>query len=313
SAENGHVFEHNSPSQQTSGPRGRWWRRVASTVFSAPAAVSRRLPGRPLTLALGWFLSCVVITAVTLTAVEQVGREVSGSQGLITTQAGIKQQVAAQSASAASAASASSALPVQPPASVATAVLPTSKPTTPVAPPSHTPSAKPSVTPTTSPPTVPISAAPVSSPTPVVVKPPPGATEYIYVCRAGQAVGGAVEPSLSPSPTPSATPTPSTSISPAPTVTPTGATSTSPSPSPTPTTSTSATPTALPTASGSPVTSKNFIFVKLGTPLTTIGQINIACSGDSIANANATTSGKGYTLTVRSTSNPQVDVFFSKN
>jgi hypothetical protein len=61
------------------------------------------------------------------------------------------------------------------------------------------------------------------------------------------------------------------------------------------------------------VTNKNFIFVKLGTPLTTIGQINIACSGDSIANANATTSGKGYTLTVRSTSNPQVDVFFSKN
>jgi hypothetical protein len=72
-------------------------------------------------------------------------------------------------------------------------------------------------------------------------------------------------------------------------------------------------PTPPPTASGSPVTSKNFIFVKLGTPPTTIGQINIACSGDSIANANATTSGKGYTLTVRSTSNPQVDVFFSKN
>ncbi|HEY5455801.1 MAG TPA: hypothetical protein VIJ96_10050 [Acidothermaceae bacterium] len=53
--------------------------------------------------------------------------------------------------------------------------------------------------------------------------------------------------------------------------------------------------------------------MKLGTPPTTIGQINIACSGDSIANANATTSGKDYTLTVRSTINPQVDVFFSKN
>jgi hypothetical protein len=42
------------------------------------------------------------------------------------------------------------------------------------------------------------------------------------------------------------------------------------------------------------------------------GQILIACSGNSIANANATPS-TGYTLTVRSTSNPQVDVFFAKS
>jgi hypothetical protein len=44
-----------------------------------------------------------------------------------------------------------------------------------------------------------------------------------------------------------------------------------------------------------------------------IGQINITCVGDSIAVANATTLVQGYTLTVRSTTNPQVDVFFSKN
>ncbi len=100
-----------------------WWRRGAAAVVNAPAALSRRLPGRPLTLALGWLLSCVVITAVTLTAVEQVGREVSGSQGLIATQAGVAHQAAVQSASAASAASASSASPVQAPTSVAPAVL----------------------------------------------------------------------------------------------------------------------------------------------------------------------------------------------
>src|SRR6185437_16453602 len=130
SAENGQVFEHNGPPQQTSGPRAAWWRSwrgLAAAVFNAPAAVNRRLPGRPLTLALGWLLSCVVITAVTLTAVEQVGREVSGSQGLIATQAGVAHQAAVQSASAASAASASSASPVQPPASVAPVVLPTNK------------------------------------------------------------------------------------------------------------------------------------------------------------------------------------------
>jgi hypothetical protein len=35
--------------------------------------------------------------------------------------------------------------------------------------------------------------------------------------------------------------------------------------------------------------------------------------GDSIGIANATTLVQGYTLTVRSTTNPRVDVFFSKN
>ena len=39
--------------------------------------------GRPLTLAAGWLLSCVLITAVTFTAVEHVGREVSGTQDLL--------------------------------------------------------------------------------------------------------------------------------------------------------------------------------------------------------------------------------------
>jgi hypothetical protein len=52
--------------------------------------------------------------------------------------------------------------------------------------------------------------------------------------------------------------------------------------------------------------------VRLGTLPIIIGQIVIACSGDSIANANATTLVPGYTLTVRSTSNPQLDVFFAK-
>jgi hypothetical protein len=42
------------------------------------------------------------------------------------------------------------------------------------------------------------------------------------------------------------------------------------------------------------------------------GTIVIACKGSSIANANATTSDSSYTLTVVSTSDPKVDVYFSK-
>jgi hypothetical protein len=42
------------------------------------------------------------------------------------------------------------------------------------------------------------------------------------------------------------------------------------------------------------------------------GRIVVACTGNSIANANATVSDSTYTLTVRSTSNPRVDVFFGK-
>jgi hypothetical protein len=52
--------------------------------------------------------------------------------------------------------------------------------------------------------------------------------------------------------------------------------------------------------------------VTLGVDPLRIGQINIACSGNSIANANATTLVQGYTLIVRSTSDPQLDVFFAK-
>lgn len=43
------------------------------------------------------------------------------------------------------------------------------------------------------------------------------------------------------------------------------------------------------------------------------GQIVIACSGDSIANASATLSDSSYTLTVKSTTDPNVDVVFTKN
>ena len=189
-------------------------------MLPAPADGGRRLPGRPLTLALGWLLSCVLITAVTLTAVQRVGREVSGSQGLITTLGGIRQQVAAQSASAASAASASSTSPTPSPSAQAS-VVPPSRPTQPAPTPSHTPTAKASVSPATSSPAVPIVTAPLSSPTPVVVKPPPGATEYIYVCRAGLAVGGAVVPVITPSPSPSPSASSSGSLAPSPSITPT--------------------------------------------------------------------------------------------
>lgn len=42
------------------------------------------------------------------------------------------------------------------------------------------------------------------------------------------------------------------------------------------------------------------------------GQIVIACANDSIANASATLSDSSYTLTVKSTTDPSVDVIFTK-
>jgi hypothetical protein len=279
-----------------SGPRGPWYRGFRRPTQHAEG--SRSWAGRPFTLALGWFLSCVVITAVTLTAVQRVGREVSGSQGLLTTQGVIKQQVAAQSASAASASSAS-ARPINP------VVIPDSAPNTaPTIAPSaaHPTPTKRTTTPIASVPVAASSSPASTSPTPVIVKPPPGATEYVYVCLAGKAVGGPVVPSSSPS------------ASPSPSVTPTGSGGTTPSPTATPTASGSASPSNSATSSASPTPTpgKSVINVRLGTSPVIIGQIVIACSGDSIANANATTVVPGYTLTVRSTSNPQLDVFFAK-
>jgi hypothetical protein len=278
-------------------PRGPWYRGFRRPTQHAEG--SRSWAGRPLTLALGWFLSCIVITAVTLTAVQRVGREVSGSQGLLTTQGAIRQQVAAQSASAASASSAS-LKPIAPvvvadgaPASTAPAVAPTAAHPTPT---------KHSSAPVASAPVVASSSAASITPTPVIVKPPPGATEYVYVCLAGKAVGGPVVSSPSPS------------ASPSPSVTATGTGTATPSPTTTPTVSGSASPTNTTTSSASPTPTpgKTVINVRLGTSPIIIGQIVIACSGDSIANANATTVVPGYTLTVRSTSNPQLDVFFAK-
>jgi len=43
------------------------------------------------------------------------------------------------------------------------------------------------------------------------------------------------------------------------------------------------------------------------------GRIVIACLGNTIANASATTTDPGYTLTPRSLVDPRIDVFFSKN
>jgi hypothetical protein len=43
------------------------------------------------------------------------------------------------------------------------------------------------------------------------------------------------------------------------------------------------------------------------------GTISIACLGNTIANASATTTDASYTLTPRSLVNPRIDVFFSKN
>ena len=43
------------------------------------------------------------------------------------------------------------------------------------------------------------------------------------------------------------------------------------------------------------------------------GTISIACLGNKIANASATTTDPTYTLTPRSLVDPRIDVFFSKN
>jgi hypothetical protein len=227
-------------------------------------------------MAVGWLLSCVVITAVTLTAVEHISHEVTGNTDLLTAQ-GVNKQVAEQSASAASAASSTPT------------VLPTiaTGPSTPRAastpPPADKTSIKPA-SPSTLQATVSVSAPP---PSPSVSTPPPAGTEYVYSCRDGKAVGGQVpttSPSPSPSGSPSGSPSPSTSV--------TASVATAP-----PTSTSSATP--------SPSTSKIVVTVPGGT-------IVIACKGNSIANANATTSDSSYTLTVVSTTDPKVDVYFSK-
>ncbi|MDQ1465292.1 MAG: hypothetical protein QOC73_2233, partial [Actinomycetota bacterium] len=68
----------------------------------------------------------------------------------------------------------------------------------------------------------------------------------------------------------------------------------------------SVTPSSSPSPTPSPSTGK-IVFDVPG------GRVVVACSGNSIANANATVSDSSYTLTVKSTSNPAVDVFFTKN
>jgi hypothetical protein len=229
-------------------------------------------------------LSCVLITAVTLTAVDRVGREVSGSQNLVTTQGVVKAQVAQQSASAASASSASPVRPqlvITPTGVAATTKPPTTSPSVSRVSPKSSPT--PAVT-TTPPP-------PSPSPTPTIVLPTPPGIEYVYTCVDGKAVGGAVPPSSSPT----ATPTPTGSVSP------TGSPSPSISLSPTPS---GTTPSNSPTPSPS-----------TGKIIETVpgGRIVIACLGNSIANASATTTDPGYTLTPRSLVNPRIDVFFSKN
>lgn len=129
--------------------------------------------GRPLALALGWIMSCALVTAVTLTAVNRVGHEVAGSSPRVFSQAGASAQASEQSASAASAASAK-ATDQSPSPTAAILGKPTvqqtqsqprphqsqtSAPTspTPVTPPAST-SPKPSESPSSSSPTAPTSA-----------------------------------------------------------------------------------------------------------------------------------------------------------
>jgi outer membrane biosynthesis protein TonB len=137
------------------------------------ARALRGWSGRPLALAIGWVMSCALVTAVTLTAVNRVGHEVAGSTPRVISQAGVSAQASEQSASAASAASANATVKPTAPATQST-----TPPAPPPAPPAHTTSksrhtpppsatsAPPSSTPppSTSPPSSSKSASPSSSP-----------------------------------------------------------------------------------------------------------------------------------------------------
>jgi hypothetical protein len=239
--------------------------------------------GRPLTLAFGWVLSCVLITAVTFTAVEHVGREVSGTQDLLSAHG---PQPKASSTPAPS-------RPVSSPAvvsAITTAPVDTSPASAPIQSPRSTRSTKAPTAPVSAPPTAAITPPPPTPP-PFVV--PANAIEYVFTCQNGKAVGGAVQPS----------PSASGSKSPSPSGSPSATPTSSPSASATP----SASPSVTPTPTSSPSTSKSLIDVPGGTIL-------IACSGNVIANAKASTPvGSNYTLSVRSITAQTVDVFFAKN
>jgi hypothetical protein len=152
--------------------------------------------GRPLTLIIGWVLSCALVTGVTLTAVGQVGHEISGTQPQVTTEQQVNKQLTQQASSSSSAAQpASSPQPIASPTPTASPKAGATKPETPapspsastspspghhitrpsVTPtPSHaaSPSVKPSTTPikpAPSPTTQPVSSPPVGSPTDTAV------------------------------------------------------------------------------------------------------------------------------------------------
>gem|GEM_PF-5149161 len=243
--------------------------------------------GRPLTLAFGWVLSCVLITAVTFTAVEHVGREVSGTQDLL-------------SAHGPQPKASSTPAPSRPPSSPAAASAITaapisgSPPNTLLPSPRASRSSRAATAPVSATPTAPITPSPPTS-SPFVV--PANAIEYVFTCQNGKAVGGAVSPSPSPTASGSKSPSPSGSPSATPTSSPSASGTSSASPS----------GTLTPTPSSSPSTSKSLIDVPGGTIL-------IACSGNVIANAKASTPvGSNYTLSVRSITAQTVDVFFAKN